>query len=298
MRRQPARVLSAALWLSALGLSPAAARLPLPPPAGSPTPAVALRLERADAELRRTAAGRRLLAETLDVPRLQGVAADGVAFQRGSPGVLILDSSRLKSMNEDELELSLARALAQAAMALPFALPEEDMAAYQAELDFALERAERDGDFSGRLRAAYREASRVDAAAPSRSKRFPAPREPLPRGELARAGRLLLLFARDPDEFYHAVEADASRDPGSVRLSELEDFVERYGPDYSGARLGPSGLYAWLGSRRYPPGLLRAARRLAQGGGLASLREALGPFQTVGRDELKLKLNAWLRKGT
>ena len=293
-------------FLALLAIPVLAAAGPQPAPSVLSTVA-ALRLESAETMLRETAAGRRLLAETAELPRREDdeLAGDALArFAREPRPVLALGPRRLRGSPDADLALALARELSRAAADLPVALPEGDMAAYQSELEFAVERAAVDPDFSRRLRAAYADAARRDGAARAERGRvasllpsgagLDAPPEALPRGETERAGALLLLFARDPDEFYWAVEHGTARSTDAVRLGELEDFMDRYGPDFGSARLGPAGRYARLGGRRYDPALLRA-RRLVESGGAARLREALGPFDTVGADALRVKVNAWVR---
>jgi hypothetical protein len=258
--------------------------------------------------LRETSAGRRLLAETAELPRREddGLAGDALArFTREPRSALVLGPRRLRGSSDADLALALARELARAAADLPLVMPEGDMAAYQSELEFAVERSAVDDEFARRLRAAYADAARRDGAARAAYERaaslLPAgagleePPALLPRGEVERAGQLLFLFARDPDEFYWAVERGVPRAADAVRLGELEDFMDRYGPDLGGARLGPAGRYARMGGRRCAPALLRAARRLVESGGPARLREALGPFDTVGADALRVKVNAWVR---
>jgi hypothetical protein len=298
--------------LSALLLAaslPAAALAAPVKPASSPlSPVAAQRLEAADAMLRETPTGRRLLAETAELPRRESDELAGealVLFVREPRPALVLGPRRLRAHSDAELALALARELARAAADLPLVMPEGDMAACQSALEFAVERSSVDEEFARRLRAAYADAARRDGAARAAHARTAAllpagsaleePPVILPRGEVERAGQLLFLFARDPDEFYWSLERGLPRSADAVRLGELEDFMDRYGPDLGGARLGPAGRYARLGGRRYAPALLRAARRLAESGGPARLREALGPFDTVGADALRVKVNAWVR---
>jgi len=266
------------------------------PPWPPPSPTTARRLETASAALQETLLGRRLLAETAELARRESDDAAGealVSFVRDPQPVLVLGPRRLKAVSDEELELALARELARAAADLPLVLPEGDMSAYQAELEYAVERSARSADFSRRLHAAYQLAVRREGDARADPERVAAR---LPSGEFERAGYFLRLFARDPDEFYWAVEHGLPRAPDAVRLSELEDFMERYGPDFSAARTDPAGRYVRIGGRRYPPALFRAARRLVESGELARIREALGPFDSAGADELRAKVNAWLRR--
>ncbi|MBI5241768.1 MAG: hypothetical protein HY926_14945 [Elusimicrobia bacterium] len=298
--------LAACLLSAALAAGPAVA--PVEPAPAALSPVAAQRLESAEAMLQETPSGRLLLAETSGLPRREsdGLAGDALArFVRGPRPALVLGPRRLRGSSDADLALALARELSRAAADLPMAMPEGDMAACQDELEFAVERSGLDDEFARLLRAAYAEAARRDETARAAHRRAAAllpagegldlPPAALPRGELERAGQFLLLFARDPDEFYWSVEKGVPRPADAVRLGELEDFMDRYGPDFGSARLGPSGRYARLGGRRYDPALLRAARRLVESGGAARLREALGPFDTVGADALRVKVNDWVR---
>jgi hypothetical protein len=278
------------------------------PPWTAPSAQTARRLETAAAALQQTPVGRRLLAETAELPRREDDEAageDAVRFVREPQRALLFGPRRLQALEPSELELALARELSRASADLPVVLPEGDMSAYQTELDYAVQRSAQDESFSRRLHAAYQSAvfreeaaradqRRIEALLPA-GQSLPAPLLSAPPGEFERAGYYLLLFARNPDEFYWAVESGLPREPGAVRLAALEDFMERYGPDFSAAQADPAGRYVRIAGRRYPPALFQAARRLVESGGLARIREALGPFDTAGADELRVKVNAWLR---
>jgi hypothetical protein len=265
-------------------------------------------LESAAAALQETPVGRRLLAETVELSRRESDEAAGgapVRFVREPRPVLVIGPQRLKAVSDEELELALARELARASEDLPVVLPEGDMSAYQIELEYAVERSALDAGFSRHLHAAYQlvvhqegdaraDQQRIAALLPQ-GESLPPPLMALPPDEFGRAGYFLLLFERNPDEFYWAVEEGLPRPSGAVRLGELEDFTERYGPDFSAAHTDPAGRYVRIGDRRYPPALFQAARKLVESGGLARIREALGPFDTTGADELRVKVNAWLR---
>jgi hypothetical protein len=285
-----------------------AAAAPLPPPRTPLSAATRDRLDRAVSGMEETLLGRRLVAETVEVPRRESdddASAAGVRFVPGSPAALVFGPRRLKALADGELELVLARELARAAADLPVPMPEAEMAAYQTEIEYALDRGVTDQGFAQRLRGAFDVIARRDAQLQAGHRRIKslAPKAeslssallPTPEGEFERIAYYILLFGRDKEEFYWAVEQSVPQEPGLVHLTELEDFVERYGPDFSSAQVDPNGYYARMGGRRYPPVLLEAARKLAASGGLVRIREALGPFETVGAAALKVKVNAWLR---
>ena len=146
------------------------------PPLAPLSAATTGRLERASAALRETLAGRRLLAETADLARRESAAAgeDAVRFLRGPHPVLVFRPRRLPALSDPELELALARELARAAAALPVCVPEEDMAAYQTEIEYAMERSAGDEAFSQRLRQAYQVAARKDGDARAERRRVQA----------------------------------------------------------------------------------------------------------------------------
>ena len=105
---------------------------------------------------------------------------------------------------------------------------------------------------------------------------------------------LLVLFRIDPMEMYWAVEHGRAWPDSAARAAELEDFLTIH----AGTPLavpGEDAPYVRLKGRRYRPGLVAAARRLQELGGLARLRESLGSFETRPIDELRTKVNAWSR---
>jgi len=285
-----------------------------PPAHAAQPPSAALsaqtfkRWERAAARLQETALGRRLIVETKDVLLRENPGSAGsasVRYVRREGPMLLFCPQRLKALGDAELELALVRELSRAGANLPIPLAEGEMAAYQAELEYAMDRAATDEAFSRRLRRAYGQAQnsveaveaeqrRVKALLPE-GERLDLPPLKIPSGEFERLGVYIFLFVRDPDEFYWAVEQGLRRGPATIRLAELEDFMERYGPDFGSARLGPGGHYARVNGRRYPPALLEAARGLVESGGLARIREALGSFEIARAPALKIKVNAWVR---
>lgn len=226
-----------------------------------------------------TALGRRLLAQTQETPRRESTElAAGVAvrFVHGAPSLLVFEPSLWAAASDWDAELVLVHELARADADLPLDLSEGEMAAGQRAMEHALERASGDPAFDAALRRAYRARPR------DRWETQPG---------LFRLGLDLAAFARAPEEYYWALEQ--GRGAGSLRLIELEDFMERRALDLSASTLGPGGRYARVGGRRYPPALLAGARLLMESGGLTRIREALGPFETAHAAALKTRLAAW-----
>lgn len=255
-------------------------------------PEAALReIARLEEGLRATWTGRRLLAETLDVPRRGVMKLEGpsiVAYQRGEPPSLVLDLRRLSAVTEWEFELALARELARASLELPMALPEEEMAAWQTAIEFAVEKASSTPAFSKRLKQAVRSQETLIGA----HRAFGTAAKP-PAGEIELLSYHLALFRRSPDELYWVLEQEAARKPGVPSLAAIEDILRFHGPEISRLALEKDARYARLGGRRYPAGLVRAARAALDAGGAGRLRESLGSFDGEGAAALKAKLDRW-----
>ncbi|MEK7859289.1 MAG: hypothetical protein AAB320_09135 [Elusimicrobiota bacterium] len=269
-----ALALAAALPLAAQSLPEGVHR----PPVGLSSSASA-KAARAEEHIQMTPLGRRLLAQTQETPRRASAelaAGRCVRFVHGAPSLLAFEPDLWAAASDLDAELALLHELARADADLPLDMPEGEMAAGQRVMEHALARASADASFDAALRRAYR--------AIPRDRREDAP-------GLSRLGQDLAAFSRSPEEYYWSVEQ--GRAAGSVRLVELEDFMERRALDLSSAALGPGGRYARVGGRRYPPALLAAARRLLETGGLTRIREALGPFETAHAAELKSRLAAW-----
>lgn len=261
-------------------------------------------LDGLEAGLRKTLAGRRLLAETSDVPRRsRALQGETFSFQRGRPSCLYVDAEELKKRPLEasrllwpwEFELILARELAKASLALPIELPEGEMAAIQLELGYAVERAQGDNAFSQRLKEAL---GLMRGRAASSSLQLvvasPLALTPLPKSELEKVAFYILLFRRDEEEFYWAVERSRRWGQDFVRQTELEDFIELRGRDLDALPREFQSPYVRIAGRRYPAALPRAARELIEAGGLPRLHEALDSFETTRSKELKAKIDGWL----
>lgn len=262
-------------------------------------------LGRIQAHMAASESGRVLLAETAEVPQREWPAQAGSSAVRFVPeeGVLAFDSRKLTSLTEYETQLALARELARASIGLPFELYEADMAAYQRELEFAVERAASDPAADERLRRSVQVMRKsVDALRGTwswRRQRLPteserAPMLPLPPNEVDRAAYMLTLFIEDPDELYWAVERGRQWPESAVRLTELEDFLRLHQASEL-PKPEEGAPYARVGGRRYRPAVVLAALRLRELGGLARLKESLGAFETRPIPELRRKANAWSR---
>lgn len=248
-------------------------------------------LSRIEGEMSCSPIARRLLAQTAGLERREASREAGESGLRYSSdlGILAFDSKRLGLLAPWEAELALVRELARGSAGLPVEIIDGEMAAYQAAVEFAVERASADEAFDARLREAVR----------AMKKRLKASRfsTGLPRNELDRIAYLLLLFHEDADRFYGVVESWRIWPPQAVGMTELEDFLEKHrGVDLGAQRLDVGASYIRVEGRRYRPALVIAARLVQSRGGRSFLREALGPFDSADAAALRLKIGAWLRE--
>jgi hypothetical protein len=257
--------------------------------------ATVVELGRLESLMAGSSTARRLLAETSGVRRGEA-SGEAVRWHR-EKNVLLFDSRKLKRLTEFEAQLAFSRELARASIGLPLEVVEAEMAAYQEELAVAVELSE------PRLKRAVKVMEKTVASLRS-SHRWQRERLglnadrsvplDLPGNEVDRIAYLLVLFRIDPMEMYWAVEKGRPWTDAAVRAAELEDFLTLH----AGQRLPVAGEdvpYIRINGRRYRPGLVAAARRLQELGGLARLRESLGSFETRPIDELRAKVNAWSR---
>ena len=249
-------------------------------------------------DLRLTVAGRRLLVEAQEVERrsaLDGLSGlEAVRLMRIPKPTLVFDVKRLPKITPAEFELAFARELSKAAMNIPLELAETEMAARQQELAFALDKAEQDAVFAKKLREAVKaQQKRLEGYSENDPVLYP---PPTPVGELDRAAYYVALFVVSPERFYWAVERDVSWTQGMVRLTELEDFMDRHASDLAQARPAPGTPYAWVAGRRYPARLVAAAKPFLELGGLARTREALGQFDRAPAFDLRARLEQWLSR--
>ena len=290
--------MSLLLWTALLPMAVRAA--PSPGPALSA--ATAGRMAALESKLFSTETGRRMLAEASAVPREESDSAGAAIRTLRDPAAVAVDSKRLARLSDWEAELALARELALAGLDVPFEMPEAAMSATLAQLRHCLERAAQDPEFDAWLRKSHQLMARrhvarqvVDLKRPARTGALREPPLPYPRGELDRAGYYLYLFAKDPEEFYWAVEWGQPFGPGSVKWTDLQDFLDRRQGEVLALTVPPGALYVRVDGRRYPAALVAAAKKLAQSGD----RERLAAlFSFLDDDSAAQRLRARIREWT
>jgi hypothetical protein len=222
---------------------------------------------------------RRLLAADADVPRREAHGSGlplAVDERGGERPEIVFDLERFGDLPAGEAEAEYARALARAAIAAPVPLVEAEQALRQWTAQALVETAAEDPALSSALRAAERAPEPAAAV-------------------LDRSAVFLDQFERDPNEAYWSVESGAGLPREAVRLTALEDLLALRAAEIRALKEPPAGPYAALGGRRYPGPLVRAAFRLREPGSLERLREALGAFDTVGLEPLRLSIQRWRR---
>jgi len=266
-------------------------------------------LEATDAALFVTETGRRLLAETSGVGVMQrrgkGLGADvypgiPIRYEDGA-GAIVVDADVAPSLPRLDWEAFFVRERRRAIVRAGIPLVEEEMAAHQEEVAFAVEKAEGDADFSKKLRGAYEEAKRVFQARgvmedASRKRGLkPLPPWRAPKDALELWAQEIFLYSEDPYLFYAAIEDGVDFSSDAVRLDEVADFLESHPGRSPAIEWRARGRYGLAGGRLYPGRVLRAA--LAVGGRqeLRTLRERLGPFMSVEREQLRARVNRWIR---
>jgi len=296
----------AALGSEAADSQPAPAALR---PAQPPSQALQQALESLEAALSRTETGRRLLAETSDVPVVQrhgkGFGDDvhpGIPIRyQDAQRAIVVDVDAAAALTGLDFEAFFVRERRRAIVRAGIPLVEDEMAAHQEEVAFAVEKAEADADFSKRLRGAYEEAEKIfrsrgalEEASRSRGLR-PLPPWRAPKDALALWAQEVFLYSEDPYLFYSAIEDGIEFSSDAVRLDEVSDFLESHPARPAGIEWRARGRYGVVGGRLYPGRVLRAALALGGREGILQLRERLGPFMSVQREELHAEVNRWIR---
>lgn len=253
----------------------AALLLPAALAAAAPPPPDVTRLE---ARLSAAAAGRRLLLAAGDAPRREArksglpLAVD----ERGGPKPeIVLDLDRLGELPPGEPEAEYALALCRASIAAPLPLVDVEQACLLRTAEILVQLAPADIALSQALKAVEEK---------------PAPAAPA----LGRAGAFLAQFELGPERAYWLVESGALPRE-AVRLTDVEDLFTLHAADLRALKSPPDDPYGVLAGRRYPARLVRAAYQLRAPGELERLREALGSFDVVGAESLRLSLLAWRR---
>ena len=287
----------------------AAAQTTVPPAPASPMKSAALServlaaLKRADQEIARTELGRRLLAATEETriveKRDRTAAAVRYSHERQA---LVLNPDKLLHLQPEEAELTVLRERERASVNISVPLVEDEQAAYQTEIEYALEKAAAAPEFDVWLRSAYQRAQTEERSRRLERERLraagvePGPESDArtPHGAMVRLGLYLYLFSEDPDEFYWIVERDQVRGP-AVRFMELSDFMDLHGRQLSELNCPEHGRYCWLGGRSYPRRVGSAALATQDAAGLRRVREGVGIFQTKALPVLRQAVNRWVR---
>lgn len=209
---------------------------------------------------------------------------DALGVRGGGKPEIVFDAARLPETSETDAELLLILNCARASLAFSIPVVEAEQAAWQRTLLFALERGAADpAGFGAQLAKAERAAGGFSDSLK------------LPRRATDRAGFLLHLFDRDPQRFYHAIEAGTAWPGGPTRLAELEDLYALRAKDIAALKAAPEGPYAVLGGRRYPSALVRTAFLLRGTGEVERLRESLEAYDSVGLTSMRVAINRWRR---
>jgi hypothetical protein len=265
--------------------------------------AVRAEVLRVEQSARRSETFKRLLAENDGLERATGTlpAPEFVRFE-ARPRRLVYDAKRLGRATEWELQLAEARELARASMGLPVTLVEAEAAARQKELAFALELAEAEPAFSkewsrrgAKAKAAADAAANLDSW--TRAHLPDQPLEPhpaLPDGELDRAALFAALLAQGPARFYDGVGALLPPEDEPCRLAEVADFTALHARELRALKPEPGESFTAVGGQRYPSRVVRAAQALADAGGPAFAKEAVGPREREAA-ELSTRLRHQLR---
>jgi hypothetical protein len=228
---------------------------------------------------------------------------DAISALPGADPAIVFDPARLPDLGDGDAEVLFVLALARAELAFPLPVVEAEQAAWQKVLVFCAERGAEDPSGFGKLlaRAAREQGQRyaelkksmIPVRAPWSATEIPV--LALPERALDRAGLLIFLFERDPQEFYWAVEAGAPWPSDSARLGELEDLFALRSGEIAALLAPPQGPYAALGAHRYRGALVRAAYQLLGTGEVERLRESLEAYDSVGLLSVVPAINRWRR---
>lgn len=240
--------------------------------------------------LDRTETGRRLSAETREVPvsEHKDLEEHAVRYRRLPRPHIAVHPMRAAKMTDLDLEISLVRERTRAAADIGLDLYEDEIAAYQSEIAHAVGRAKEDPAFGSRLRAAYEAVRRTEETYPVLS----ASRSLAP-GIQGLAWRLYL-FSEDPGELDYAVEMSLPRER-YVSVWEIATVVEEHGEELFSLRPRPKAKYVRLGDRNYPARVVRAALAVKTRAGLRRIREGLSPLRELERRELLAAVHEWIR---
>jgi len=305
------------LLLSIL-LVPASAAEPVPPSADSVGIPVSIHkgytelstslkkaLRRAHREVGTTELGRYLLTMTVEVPIVERIRLSGTPIRTvgGVQPVIEVDKERVPDLPLTDFESLLFEARWKALARMPIELRDTEMAARQNILDHFIQKAASEPGFTALLRtetAKWRELLESRRELQKAAERG-GETEPIlfpgaaPRSALARTAFDLYLFSEDPQFFYMKAVETARLSDEAVGFTELEDFLALNGGKLDRVRFQAGGRQALIDGRSYSGALVRAALQVKDREGLERIRERLGPFRTVAQQELRQRVNSWLR---
>lgn len=241
-------------------------------------------VERADKAMATVEPGRRLLGLTNALrvePKFLPAEGPPIAF---SSSVIGVDLARVREMTGVQFELALARARARAAFHPAAPLIDAEQAAEQEIVEYSFERAQVPGTFRETFTRAL-EKVRKGNEQPRLAQKDP-----------EREAELLMRFAKDPDEFYFAVERELAEPGDRPRFIEVESFLHAYADRLDQAECAPSGRYCRVAGRLVPAALVAAARGAVAAGGTERVREELGDFQGEPARALRRRIQEWLAK--
>ncbi|MFA6092229.1 MAG: hypothetical protein WCU88_01590 [Elusimicrobiota bacterium] len=274
-------------------------------PEVQPSPRLQDALRQTAAELVKTETGRRLLAQTEELPVLERRGRDipVVRYVAAPSPRLLVDAKAAAALTLFDFEAAFILERRRASAQCSAALFEDDFAAHQELLAYAMEKAEADGAFAKELRAAYRREEAIflarDRIAESSRKLDgePLADRPVPKNALAAAALELYLFSEDPYLLYSTLEHSLRWSSETVHLTDLEDFLSNHAGRLQDMSWKAEGRVCLAQGRPYPGALCRAARVVADREGLSRVQEGIGPYDSILQDRLRVKVNRWIREG-
>ncbi len=255
------------LWLSALIIS--CAGLSFAQPVVSPNElgfsetglsfVQARHLKKAEKEISETKIGRKLLAETEFIPDFIGSVKKNrlVNFAWEPNSRILFDKNALLSPPSPEFDLALIRALSIASLGLPVETEDSFFYARVNRVLFMVEYGARHPKFAKDFNLKVLEAKKLFSEGIGRRE---------VAGEWDKTAFDEILFIQDAYSLYQVSDAVPF-------VSQIEDFAQRYGPDFGGVVLRAQGKLAIVHGKVYPGILLDDAEKIVHWGGLRRLKQ-------------------------